>query len=216
MRKVAYIVPVLCVIALLHSCGSRQMSPAELEHKLDSIKQLEIRERLLAQGINLEDSNNPLKQFYDSLEIQPLPISYTEDYVTYLPDFRKVPEEIVSYLHFEGHHPKAISLPESVGTRMIILAADEDEKDEHKYSLWLYSLDDEYIPVDKLCLYAIEDEEDKYDVNSEEFIQYFSITSDYEIRLLDYSKTVNETRTEEVYYLDPSRHFVIQETDYKM
>lgn len=213
MRKVAYIIPLLIILAVLLSCGSRRLSPAELEHKLDSIKQLEVKEKLQAQGINLEDANNPIKQFFDSLDIQPLPISYTEDYVTYLPGFHKVPEDLASYLNFEGHHPKAISLPESLGARMILLAADENEKDEHKYSLWLYSLDEDYIPVDKLCLYALEDEEDLIDIDPEEFIQYFSITSDYEIHLLDYSKTARKTCTEEVYYLDSSRHFVLQESE---
>ena len=46
------------------------MSPEELAHKLDSVKALEIKEKLALQGINLEDSDNPLKQFYDSLDIQ--------------------------------------------------------------------------------------------------------------------------------------------------
>jgi hypothetical protein len=205
---------ILAMMLLLLSCGGRkQLSPEELSHKLDSVKNLEINEKLQLQGINLEESDNPLKQFYDSLNLQTLPISYTEDYVTYLPGFRKVPEELVSYLNFEGHHPKAISLPESLGARMILLAADENEKDEHKYSLWLYSLDEDYIPVDKLCLYALEDEEDLIDIDPEEFIQYFSITSDYEIHLLDYSKTARKTCTEEVYYLDSSRHFVLQESE---
>ena len=78
---------------------------------------------------------------------------------------------------------------------------------------WFYSLDEDYIPVDKLCLYALEDEEDLIDIDPEEFIQYFSITSDYEIHLLDYSKTARKTCTEEVYYLDSSRHFVLQESE---
>lgn len=190
------------------SCGSG-MSPEELQQKLDSIKTVEVREKLEAQGINLQGSDNPVKQFFDSLDIQPLPISYTEDYVRFLPMFKPVPDEIVKYLNFEGHHPKAVALPESLGARMILLAADEtSEKD--RYSLYLYSLDDEYLPVDKLCLYAIEDEADAFDIDPEEFIQYFSITSDYEIHLLDYSKEVHKTRTEEVYCLDPARKFILQ------
>lgn len=194
---------------LLCACGgggNHKMSPEELAHKLDSVKALEIKEKLALQGINLEDSDNPLKQFYDSLDIQTLPISYTEDYVNFLPSFKPVPKEIVSYLDFEGHSPKAITLPESVGARLLLLAADEVE---HKYSLWLYSLDDEYIPVDKLCLYAIEDESD-VDINPENFIQYFSITSDYEIHLLDYSGKTNKARLEEVYAIDEARKFVLQ------
>ena len=193
---------------LLCACGggSHKMSPEELAHKLDSVKALEIKEKLALQGINLEEADNPLKQFYDSLDIQTLPISYSEDYVSFLPGFKPVPEEIVSYLEFEGRSPKAITLPETIGARLLLLAADEQE---HLYSLWLYSLDDEYIPVDKLCLYAIEDEEDTA-INPDNFIQYYSITSDYEIHLLDYSGKTNKARLEEVYTIDEARKFVLQ------
>ena len=199
--------------SLFTACGNRNsLSPEELQHKLDSVKALEIREKLEAQGINLQSSDNPVKQFFDSLDIQPLPVSYTEDYVHYLPDFKPVPDEIVKYLNFEGHHPKAVALPESLGARMILLAADEtNEKD--RYSIYIYSLDDEYLPVDKLCLYALEDENDEFNIDTEELIQYFSITSDYEIHLIDFSKQANKTRTEEVYYLDPARKFVLQKSE---
>jgi hypothetical protein len=182
------------------------MSPEELAHKLDSVKTIEIKEKLALQGINLDESDNPLKLFYDSLDIQSLPISYTEDYVNFLPGFKPVPQEIVSYLNFEGRSPKAITLTETIGARLLLLAADEQE---HQYSLWLYSLDDEYIPVDKLCLYAIEDEDD-IAIKPENYIQYFSITSDYEIHLLDYSGKTNKAQLEEVYTIDAARKFVLQ------
>ena len=128
----------LVVALLLCACGGgHKMSPEELAHKLDSVKTLEIKEKLALQGIHLEESDNPLKMFYDSLDIQSLPISYSEDYVSFLPGFKPVPEEIVSYLEFEGRSPKAITLPQTIGARLLLLAADEQE---HLYSLWLYSL----------------------------------------------------------------------------
>ena len=197
--------------SLFTSCGGRHLSPEELQHKLDSVKAIEIREKLIAQGIDLESSSNPLKMFYDSLNIQPLPISYSEDYVKFLPAFLPVPQEIAAYLNFEGHKDrKAITLPETLGARLLLLAADEEEE---RYSLWLYSLDDDYLPVDKLCLYAVDEEDDSgdFDTELEGFIQYFSITSDYEIRLIVYLKKDIETSTNEVYCLDPSRKFVLQE-----
>ena len=104
-----------------------------------------------------------------------------------------------------GVHPKAVSLPESLGACLMLLAVDEYEG---QYTLWLYSLDNEYVPVDKLCLYAIEDKEDEID--PEEFVQYFSITSDYEIHLLDYSKTRQKAQSEEVYYIDDARRFALR------
>ena len=194
---------------LLLSCGGRsQLSPEELSHKLDSVKNVEINEQLKLQGINLEQSDNPLKMFYDSLSLQTLPISYTEDYVKFLPAFKPIPQEIVPFMDLQDcNEPKAVSLPESLGAKLILIAADEQP---HLYSLWLYSLDDDFRPVDKLCLYAIEDKSDEID--PEEFIQYFSITSDYEIHLLDYSKKQHKTRYEEIYYIDVSRKFVMRES----
>lgn len=205
---------------LLCSCGSRSMSAQEMQQKLDSIKKIEVAERLAAQGINLEHADNPLKQFFDSLDIMPLPISYTDELVRYLPDFKPVPQDIAKALELEGNNKqKAISLPESLGARLMLLAADEMEEEnedgdvEVRYSLWLYSLDNDYLPVDKICLYAIDEEEDYYDFNSEEIIQYFSITSDYEIHLMDYSKEKHKARTEEVFTLDASRNFLLQKSE---
>ena len=199
----------MCATLMVAACGGRRMSPEELQHKLDSIKALEIKEKLALQGVNLEASDNPLKLFYDSLEIQALPISYSEDYVNFLPAYKDVTPEIVSYMELiECKHPKAVALPESVGARLMIMAADESEG---HYSLWLYSLDDDYVPVDKLCLYAVDDldPEDIVDFGGEQFVQYFSITSDYEIRLMDYAKQQYKARLEEVYHIDESRRFLL-------
>lgn len=199
----------MCAVLMVAACGGRRMSPEELQHKLDSVKALEIKEKLALQGVNLEASDNPLKLFYDSLEIQSLPISYSEDYVSFLPAYKDVTPEIVSYMELiECKHPKAVALPESVGARLMIMAADESAG---HYSLWLYSLDDDYVPVDKLCLYAVDDidPEDVVDFGEEQFVQYFSITSDYEIRLMDYTKQQYKARLEEVYHIDESRRFAL-------
>ena len=67
----------LVVAALVAACGGykNQMSPEELAHKLDSIKALEIKEKLKLQGVDLESSDNPFKVFFDSLTMQTLPLS---------------------------------------------------------------------------------------------------------------------------------------------
>ena len=185
------------------------MSPEELAHKLDSVKALEIKERLKLQGIDLASSDNPFRAFFDSLTMQTLPVSYSEDYVNFLPGYQEVPPEILSYMDLQGgEHPKAVSLPESIGAKLMILAVEESSG---LYSLWLYSLDNDYVPIDKLCLYAIVDKED--DIDPEEFIQYFSITSDFEIHLIDYSRTRNTTQAEEVYYIDAARKFMLRESN---
>ena len=183
------------------------MSPEELQHKLDSVKALEIKEKLALQGVDLETSDNPMKLFFDSLEIQPLPLSYDEDYVRMLPSYKEVGKDVAEYMNLvDCRHPKAISLPETIGARLIIIAADESDGE---YSLWLYSLDDDYFPVDKLCLFSVDSREpEEYtEINEQEFLQYFSITSDYEIRLMDYAKEDFRAHLEEVYHINEARKF---------
>ena len=211
---------VIVAMILLTACGGRSMNAEEMQRKLDSIQKIEIAERLAAQGIQLEGSDNPLKQFYDSLELLPLPIAYTEDFVRFLPNFKPVPQDIAKALELEGNgRQKAISFTESIGARLMLLAADETPKSENeedgeaRFSLWLYSLDEDYLPVDKLCLYAIDDEADFDLFEEDEILQYFSITSDYEIHLMDYSKEKAKTRTEEVYTLGSARNFVLQKSE---
>lgn len=192
---------------LLTACGGRKMSPEELQRKLDSVKALDIKEKLALQGVDLESSDNPMKLFFDTLEIQPLPLSYDEDYVRLLPSYKPVTEDVVAYMNLvDCRHPKAIALPEAIGAKLIIIAADETDG---QYSLWLYSLDDEYFPVDKLCLFSVDEREpEEYtEINQEEFLQYFSITSDYMIRLMDYTKEDYHALLEEVYEVDDSRKF---------
>ena len=206
MRKV---VGLILAVLLMTACGGRKLSPEELQHKLDSVKAVEIKERLALQGIDLTSSDNVMKLFYDSLEIQPLPLSYNEDYMRILPSYKPMSDEVVAYMNIvDCRHPKAIALPETIGAKLIIIAADETDGE---YSLWLYSLDDEYFPVDKLCLFSVDEREpEEYtEINQEEFLQYFSITSDCMIRLMDYSKEGYKARLEEIYEIDSSRKFVL-------
>lgn len=204
----------MTAVLLLTACGGRKnMSPDELQHKIDSVKALEVQEKLALQGIDLKSADNPLKLFFDSLEIQPLPISYSEDYVRLLPSYKPISEDIVAYLNLVAcRHPKAISLPETIGTKLIIIAADELD---NEYSLWLYSLNDDYFPVDKLCLFSVDqrDPEEYTEVDEDEYLQFFSITSDYEIRLMDYAKEGYETRLNEVYHVGSSRKFILSSSE---
>lgn len=201
---------------LMAACGnSHRMSPEQMQHKLDSIARLENIERLQAQGISLERETSPVRAFYDSLNLQPLPLRYSESYLKYLPGYKPVPQELITYLALEGRvEPKAIALPEAVGARLVLLAADEGDG---LYSLWLYSLGEDYLPVDKICLYAITPEDESENIKTlpeDQLIQDFVLTSDYEIRLTDYSGKF-KPEADRIYHIDPSRHFVEdEEIDY--
>ena len=207
--------PLLGVL-MLAACGRKQMSPVDMQKKLDSIARLETIEQLEMKGIHFGKDVSPIQLFFDSLNIQPLPVRYSADYVKYLPNYTSVPYELVKFMNFEGRtDPKAIALPETAGTRLMILAADEGDG---LYSLWLYSLDDDYMPVDKLCLYATNKEEQKENELADpedKLIQDFVITSDYEVRLTDYSGKF-EAEVQRVYHVDMSRKFSEdQEIDYE-
>ena len=210
MRRVSWGVLVLAVL-VLGACKNNRLSPEQMQQKLDSIAKLEAKEKLEAQGIYLDRDVSPVQLFYDSLGLQTLPIRYSEDYVKFLPGYKVVPAELASFMGLEGRiEPKAISLPETAGARLMILAADEGDG--------LYSLDDEYMPVDKLSLYATSKEDVKENELADpedKLIQDFVITSDYEIRLTDYSGKF-KAEVQRVYHIDPSRHFEeADEIDYE-
>ena len=214
MKQLRLCILLLLDVLLVAACGNRRMS--DMQQKLDSIARVETIEQLEMQGIHIDKDISPIQLFFDSLNIQPLPVRYSDDYVKYLPNYTSVPYDLVKFMNFEGRtDPKAIALPETAGTRLMILAADEGDG---LYSLWLYSLDDDYIPVDKLCLYATNKEEQKENELADpedKLIQDFVITSDYEVRLTDYSGKF-KAEVQKVYHVDMSRRFSEdQEIDYE-
>ena len=192
------------IAALAAACGNRRMSEVELQSKIDSVNKLEVARQLKLRGIQLEETS-PLQMFYDSLRMQPLPLNYSEEYMKYLPNYTVVPTSIMYYLELEGRvAPKAIALPEMLGARLILLAADMTDGE---YELWLYSLDDDYMPVDKLQLYAPKTLSDK-ELGLPEQETHFSITSDLEIRLMEYTSNYAQHGQLSVFVVDESRQFV--------
>ncbi len=202
--KISSLCIVIFLIALMTACGNRRTSPEVLQRKIDSIYAEETLRQLKLRGVDLEDKS-PFHIYYDSLAIQSLPLSYSEDYVKSLPNFTIVPQSIVTFLELEGGDtPKAIALPESMGLRLVLLAADVTEDE---YELWLYSLDNECYPVDKLLLYAPKVISDaNLQVSEQE--TYFSITSDYEIRVLEYASDDDRFGQLSTFVVDDSLMFV--------
>lgn len=193
-------------LLLLTACFNRRPSAAELQEKIDSVKALEVKRQLRMKGVNIDDDGvSPFRLFYDSLHLQVLPISYSEDYVTSLPDFRTVPPSLVVYLDLEGKEsPKAIALPETLNSRLVLLAADQEDGE---YELWLYSLDDDYIPVDKLLIY----EPSRYSskaMKKDNRDVYFSITSYMEINVMEYIDDDDYEGQLSTYVVDDSRLFI--------
>lgn len=202
--KMRYFFVLIGLVALLASCGNSRTSQAVLEQKIDSIRALEVKRQLRMKGIKLDDVS-PFQMFYDSLYLQSLPISYSEDYVTSLPGFRLVPPALVAYLDLEGKEsPRAIALPETLGSRLVLLAADVDDGE---YELWVYSLDSECIPVDKLLIYEPSRFSEKKLANENRDV-FFSITSYLEISVMEYADDDDSVGQLSTYVVDESRMFV--------
>ena len=66
------------------------------------------------------------------------------------------------------------------------------------------SLDNEYFPVDKIQLYSPKKKSKR--VTDEEPLPDFSITSDYEIRILEYTAD-HKPKGESIYTIDPTHMF---------
>ncbi len=202
--KMRYFFVLIGLVALLASCGNSRTSQAVLEQKIDSVRALEVKRQLRMKGIKLDDVT-PFQMFYDSLYLQSLPISYSEDYVTSLPGFRLVPPALVAYLDLEGKEsPRAIALPETLGSRLVLLAADVDDGE---YELWVYSLDSECIPVDKLLIYEPSRFSEKKLANENRDV-FFSITSYLEISVMEYADDDDSVGQLSTYVVDESRMFV--------
>jgi hypothetical protein len=190
------------VAVMLTSCVDSRRNPADLQHKIDSVMALENAERLRLQGIRLED-DNPMKAFYDSLALQPLPVMCTEDYIATLPRFVSIPDYLTGVLEIKsGLNPLAISLPESLGARLMMVAIDNPDGD---YSLWLYSLDDYYLPVDKLLLYSPHQAANAETQQLSDCI----ISRDYEIIIRAYDESTRKF-LQKVYHVSDGRLFIQQ------
>ena len=199
---------VFSFVALVVACGNGRTSSETLQHKIDSVYRLEQMRQLRLQGIKFEDAS-PFQMFYDSLSMQALPVSYSEDYVKFLPGFTVVPISIMTYLELEGRvAPKAIALPETIGARLVLLAADLEDGE---YELWLYSLDEEYYPVDKLLLYEPQKVSDT-ELPTHTHEPYFSITSDLEIQLIEFTDENDRRGQLSAFVVDNSRMFVEKST----
>ena len=194
----------LAAVVLMTACGNSRTSQAVLEQKIDSIKKLELKRQMKLDGIDIDDVS-PFRLFYDSLNMQALPLEYSEDYVRSLPGFKFVPEAIVKYLELEGREaPKAIALPETLGSRLVLLAADREDRE---YELWLYSLDSDCYPVDKLLVYEPLQFLGRR-LRKDDREPYFSITSDYEVNVQEYANEYDEWGQMSTYIIDDSRMFI--------
>lgn len=189
----------LSALAVLSSCSGNRTNAVDLQRKIDSVLAVENKEQLRLQGINLDDVS-PLQEFYDSLNIQPLPLQATEDYAALLPNFTEVPSPFAPLFQQNiSSDLRAVSLPETLGTRLILLAVADKVG---KYSIWLYSLDVDYLVADRLLLYTPTPDGIGGDVSFSQFV----IDNDYVVTLQQYN-SADGSIAQQSYEIDMSRHF---------
>ncbi len=168
MSRCLLFLPLMFVL-LASSCGNKRVE--NLQEKIDSLRTLEQLKELRRQSMQTgEQFDNPLQAFFDSLEVQVLPLYYVPETDELYSMFTYVPEGIKVYLNFESDNEvRAAALPRRGALRIILLAAFEYGE---MMEMWLYSLDEDYFPIDQVCLYDAADDADEC---------YFAITSDYRI-----------------------------------
>lgn len=170
MRKVCAMLT-LVVGVLLCGCVGNNARTDNLQEKIDSIHRIEQMELLRMQGVNLGDyDDNPLRVYYDSLEKEGLPLRYTRDFFDFACIFKPLPRAIAQFYRVGNmEQPYAVSLPERGNVHpMLIANFDEGQLAE----IWLYTLGNDYLPIDNICLYDMADSEED---------SYFAITSGYEV-----------------------------------
>jgi hypothetical protein len=195
------VMTLMLITAVMMACSNRP-SAAELQRKIDSVRTLENMEQLRAQGINIE-AYDPIADFYDSLHVQTLPLRGTVDYARLLPNFSEVPTMLASVFNIPSADGKlkAIALPETLSTRLLIIAADNGNGDN---ALWLCTFDMDNQLVDKLLLHnpTIED-------YTGDKLHSFNITSSHLITLQEYNGD-DGTLIQQSYEIDEGRQIVKQ------
>ena len=182
----------LMVMTVLCACGGR--SHGDLSHKLDSIARLENKERLRLQGIMVdEDNRDPFEIFFDSLNVQPLPLTCSDTYVTYTPNFTPMADAMLVYLGIDDvHDARVIALPENSNVRVMLISGKPSQ--EGPITMWLYTLGLDYKVVDRLRLHVAKTGEGDDQAT-------FYITSDFTIELEDIDKITGRFKRD-VYYID--------------
>lgn len=179
------------VLALL-SCGQRKRDAVFYEQMVDSIRKAEQLQEMKRQAGVYDD---PVEAFFDTLQLCPLPIKSERSNFAKIGRFGKVPPSVASLLGFPvATQLKALLLPKVHGLRALLLS---ERVDSITSTLYLYTLDRDYNPIDHLCLYE-EKDEDRADDFGKQYMDYY-VTSSYEVSLLHnfLSLTTHKTETEQ-------------------
>ena len=178
MRRVTGLTLLLLALLTL-SCGNRKHDVAYYERMVDSIRRAEQVQTIQKQA-GVYDS--PVDAWFDTLHLHSLPIQSAGADVESIGHFEAVPQTVNECFGYEaGASLKAMALPTMYRRQVILLC---EMVDSITPALYLYTMDKEHQPVDKLCIYRQElvKRGSDYGVAFEEYF----ITSHYEITLIRY------------------------------
>ena len=180
------------LVLTLLSCGQRKRDAVFYEQMVDSIRKAEQLEEMKRQAGVYDD---PVETFFDTLQLRPLPINSERGDFAKIGRFGKVPPSVISMLGFPvSTKLKALMLPKVHGLHAMLLS---EQLDSITSTLYLYTLDRDYQPIDHLCLYE-ERDEDRADDFGKVLMDYY-VTSAFEVSLLYtyQSSTTQKTEAEQ-------------------
>lgn len=186
-----YIIPCILIplVLTLLSCGQRKRDAVFYEHMVDSIRKAEQLEEMKRQAGVYDD---PVEAFFDTLQLRPLPINSERGDFAEIGRFGKVPPSVAYMLGYPvDTRLKALLLPKVHGLHALLVS---EQLDSITSTLYLYTLDRDYQPIDHLCLYE-ERDEDRADDFGKLIMDYY-ITSAYEVSLLYTYQSLTTQKTE--------------------
>lgn len=200
MRKIVYLVVVMAVVLAAGSCKTDRRQQA-YERMIDSIRRAETSAALLRQS----EPQDPVRAYFDTLALRPLPLQYSEGYVLSLPSFKPIPKSYYPIFNYEETvELRAISLPEVHNHRVLMVS---ERIDAHTL-LFLYTMTPQCDVIDHLCVYETKEKE-KSGKKGTSYMEFF-ITSDHEITLLTYFRADDADEA----VLEQSRRYVISHDGY--
>lgn len=188
MKKITYIAVLLAVLLFSYSCGNRK-NASDYAQMIDSIRKAEVAEELLK-----PTSNDPVIAFFDTLSMKSVPMKYDVSFVEYLPQMKKVPSAFNSRFDYESNvELLAVKLPSYKNYHMMLLA---EKLDSTTTTLYLCTMSQEYVLVDRLCIYEqkIENRDGRLGVMRQDYY----VTSHYEVTLVSYFKGEDDEEESEV------------------
>ena len=191
MRNITLTAAITALLACAYSCGNRK-NASDYAGMIDSIRKAEVEQQLLKPS-----AGDPVIAFFDSLSMKSVPMKYSLEFVTYLPQMTKVPSAFNSRFDYESNvELYAVKLPSHGNFHMMMIG---EKLDSTNVSLYLCTMNQDYVLVDRLCLYEqkVENKNGRLGVLRQEYY----VTSQYECTLVSYFRGEDdETESEEAAY----------------